>query len=211
MRYPWGNKNPPGSSITIELKPKWLAQSPNAPISAVRCRTCAIQAQRRLVGTPSTPVVCPLALLHGDGAALETYVKPLIRKELGNAHTAAIEATLFARIIAYMTQGPGHALLEHLGRLQQGLDPHGVLQLVAERVEPLCLAMALRDCSLFLRVPYADPGAPIEAKLADLDFKSEDKVDDWVDKEKKLIGEGWYVDRVEREWRCWLEQGAGGE
>ena len=32
----------PGSSLTIEIKPKWLAQSANAPEDAYRCRTCAL-------------------------------------------------------------------------------------------------------------------------------------------------------------------------
>lgn len=56
----------------------------------------------------------------------------------------------------------------------------------------LRLAMTLRDCSLFMRIPYVD-NLPIEAKLGDLDFKSSDKLEDWYQKEEALVNGGWYV------------------
>lgn len=52
--------------------------------------------------------------------------------------------------------------------------------------------MTLRDCSLFVRIPY-DESIPIEAKLGDLDFKSSDKLHDWYNKEQMLVHGGWYT------------------
>jgi inositol-pentakisphosphate 2-kinase len=47
-----------GLSITIEIKPKWLAQSPNAPPNALRCRTCAMQVTKP---KDATKYLCPLS------------------------------------------------------------------------------------------------------------------------------------------------------
>lgn len=57
--------------VLLELKPKWLAQSPDAPKDAVRCRTCALRAQRRTTmphrgSSSSQSFFCPLALVSDD-------------------------------------------------------------------------------------------------------------------------------------------------
>ncbi|AEO57785.1 hypothetical protein MYCTH_2062719 [Thermothelomyces thermophilus ATCC 42464] len=57
------------------------------------------------------------------------------------------------------------------------------------------LAMTLRDCACFLRVP-ADPGSPVEAKLGDLDKKNgAAKLGYWQRVEKRLIEGGYYAGR----------------
>lgn len=56
----------------------------------------------------------------------------------------------------------------------------------------LQLAMTLRDCSCFLRVP-ADPDSPVEAKLGDLDKKNlAAKLRYWQQTEMRLIEGGYY-------------------
>ncbi|KAL2188638.1 hypothetical protein L209DRAFT_741704 [Thermothelomyces heterothallicus CBS 203.75] len=57
------------------------------------------------------------------------------------------------------------------------------------------LAMTLRDCACFLRVP-ADPGSPVEAKLGDLDKKNgAAKLGYWQRIETRLIEGGYYAGR----------------
>ena len=51
----------------IEIKPKWLTQSPTAPPNAKRCRTCALRAQRAvekgIVTATDAQGSCPLDLV----------------------------------------------------------------------------------------------------------------------------------------------------
>lgn len=65
----------PGSITTIEIKPKWLLQSPNAPRGAYLCRTCALHASRKSKKTYTGAWICPLALAAGNVAAIEPYVR----------------------------------------------------------------------------------------------------------------------------------------
>ena len=119
--------------------------------------------------------------------------------------------TLVDRVFAYFTTGDGRTLLLHLKKLQATLDAEGILQRYAypredsDFVYDLRLAMTLRDCSLFVVVPIHD-GA-ITSKLADLDFKSAEKIDDWRDKEATLVNEGWYSKSPEAHDVCLLAGG----
>lgn len=93
--------------------------------------------------------------------------------------------------------------------LQAQLDAKGVLghSSCPDCDHRLRLAMTLRDCSLFIRIPWADPNAPIEAKLGDLDFKSHGKMGDWLEKEEGLLHGGWYMDLKSGMQQCWIAQG----
>lgn len=59
---------PQPGEVFLELKPKWLVQSPDAPRISLRCRTCALRAQREyLKRQPHAERIptsfCPLALV----------------------------------------------------------------------------------------------------------------------------------------------------
>ncbi|KAK7191988.1 hypothetical protein DPSP01_003860 [Paraphaeosphaeria sporulosa] len=291
-----------GSVTTIEIKPKWLLQSPNAPRDAYLCRTCALQASRQSKKTIKKTWICPLALVAGNKAAIEPYIRhrslstmaekpghhvlrmytyfypeyscpahqwmdvfawstsnrqtmmllqhmarnyrirniapervhglfyPSIDKsspnsleiitnastdrpsrdeEALNQHLEDEVEAVVQRAVPYLTTGPGHHILQHIRYLQGQLDPAGVLScpLSSTEEDRLRLAMTLRDCSLFIRIPWADPNAPIEAKLGDLDFKSRGKKQDWSMKEEGLLHGGWYVDLESRMDECWIAQG----
>ncbi|KAF1931706.1 uncharacterized protein M421DRAFT_45601, partial [Didymella exigua CBS 183.55] len=195
-----------GQNITFEIKPKWLAQSPAAPPDAIRCRTCALQFSRGK-GIP-VDYICPLRLSNEDPAADADVAH--IRRWATNALSVQLRTntnaqlpqeialdTLVDRVVTYFTTGDGRRLLLHLKKLQATLDSEGILQRYARPrddfnfVYDLRLAMTLRDCSLFVVVPVHD--GDITSKLADLDFKSAEKIDDWRDKETTLIDEGWYT------------------
>jgi len=65
-------------SALFHFKPKWLAQSPTAPVNARRCRTCALAARRE---TDVARLLCPLALYSGDPDLIRQQIETRIRGE----------------------------------------------------------------------------------------------------------------------------------
>ncbi|KAL6711493.1 Inositol-pentakisphosphate 2-kinase [Coniothyrium glycines] len=205
----------PGSSLTLEIKPKWLAQSPDAPGNAVRCRTCAMQ----IVNPKNRDTyICPLRLLEDDYDDLYGWVHGAVAtlcQDPTNGFSAPVGNDGIVRLArattTYLTNGDGRTLLQHLKQLQCRLDPGGVLQQpptdsVQSFSHDLRLAMTLRDCSLFINISYNESWEPgvIISKLADLDFKSAEKIPDWAEKEARLADEGAYTSKVEDHVDCWL-------
>ena len=210
-------------SMSIEFKPKWLLQSPNAPKGSKRCRTCALRAmkQARVQGTrrsdDSKSGFCPLSLVSGDNSKVNGVVEQL----LGSSRYSDFDRLfLGGQLLKWFPQSP---LLQRLKQLQRDLDPRGVLE-ADVRSQNFLTAMTIRDCTLFLKVgllPSASLCAnyvllqiprsgPIEARLGDLDLKSstEAKVEYWKGIERRLIDEGWYIGterrRVNEENECFL-------
>lgn len=203
----------PGSSITLEIKPKWLLQSPTAPANAVRCRTCALQVVKP---KDLSTYICPLHFSDGNRRAIYPWIFLRVQEQLIEHSEMSNEvllkqATMIAEdVTTYLTEGDGRTLLKHLQFLQRTLDPHGVLR--RKDIEPkelfernLRLAMTLRDCSMYIRVSYSSnelASTKIECKLGDLDFKSADKMDDWEDKERTLLGDEAYTRKTKDELNC---------
>ncbi|KAI9804069.1 MAG: hypothetical protein M1825_001470 [Sarcosagium campestre] len=84
----------PGTDeVLVEFKPKWLAQSPNAPPNARRCRTCALRAQknalRRRVGEQPETGFCPLDLMSDDPARVRVVVRHLLERRVGGPRIKA--------------------------------------------------------------------------------------------------------------------------
>ena len=146
----------------LEFKPKWLAQSPNAPANSIRCRTCALRAMRASTlpstafsasrpGLPDTsaPVTpfprprgwCPLRLLS-KRSNVESTIEDIMRQRHHQLSAQAKE-----RAVKWLYE---NTLLQRLKELQTQMDPCGVLG--GEIGEELLIAMALRDCTLFLKV-----------------------------------------------------------
>ncbi|ORY12951.1 inositol-pentakisphosphate 2-kinase [Clohesyomyces aquaticus] len=214
----------PGHTLTIEIKPKWLAQSPNAPEDAHRCRTCAVRAMfhHKQEKTKKAYTICPLQLATGNSDLIQIFISGSLKpREDGSWKVEGVpdRGVIVAAMTAYLATGPGHALLGHIRELQEQHDPHGVLDL--DPTDPdvqhnLRLAMTLRDCSLFVTARWHDksnsnsseatppptptPGSKsgtltveVESKLGDLDFKSPEKLEDWKEKERELVSQGWYA------------------
>jgi inositol-pentakisphosphate 2-kinase len=204
-----------GSSVTIEIKPKWLAQSPTAPPNAIRCRTCALQVLK-----PKDPkkYICPLQLLNGRWDSIYPWILGRVAEQIGEQarpHDKDQTSAIASHLATYLIKGDGQALLQHLRSLQRKLDHHGVLcrkwtkdssQEVRDAFDRnLRLAMTLRDCSLFIRMKYSSAGADastIECKLGDLDFKSADKMDDWLEKETELLKSNAYTRELKEDLGC---------
>ncbi|KAF8540256.1 inositol-pentakisphosphate 2-kinase [Trichophaea hybrida] len=77
---------------TVEFKPKWLSQSPNAPANWILCRTCAVRMmngkRRRLyreeeeMDEGTQPLeYCPLDLSSGDQERIEQAVYAIVNSQ----------------------------------------------------------------------------------------------------------------------------------
>ncbi|KAI1433585.1 inositol-pentakisphosphate 2-kinase-domain-containing protein [Xylaria sp. CBS 124048] len=171
--------------LVLEFKPKWLAQSPIAPSGAKRCRTCAREAfhnsQKQANGqaAPAVPI-CPLGLVHENPAVVMHTIKRLAPKWTERDRRRLFDAFDQSGILEklrklQMEADPGRALLDHPS------DPE------------LGLAMTLRDCSCYVRLPVKLNGV-VEIKLADVDKKNwEEKQTYWQDSHWKLVDQGWYT------------------
>ena len=140
-------------SVSIEFKPKWLVQSPNAPAGSKRCRTCALRAMKQAEarsnnlqeGHDGKGGFCPLDLLLKDRYRIGDVAEQL----LGTSRYSDLDRMrIWDQLITWTMDTP---LLQRLKQLQEELDPLGVLE--ADLSSPnFLMAMTLRDCTLFLKV-----------------------------------------------------------
>ncbi|KAK3375229.1 inositol pentakisphosphate 2-kinase-like protein [Podospora didyma] len=219
------------SDLVLEFKPKWLAQSPNAPPSSTRCRNCAREAYRRNHHHPSNkkkqkssiPIpLCQLDFLacsasRGDPAALNrvlervSVIKHQQRPTVTTPTSAAAQQQQqYASLVNWLRT---NTLLSRLRDMQVANDPHGSLAVTSaeddDDASKLQLAMTLRDCSCYVRIsaPTENCEIEIEAKLADLDKKNRDaKLGYWQATERELIEGGYYegMEEPRQETHCQL-------
>lgn len=163
--------------VLLQVKPKWLAQSPNAPSGAKRCRTCALRAQRasqKVRTATDAQESCPLEL---------------ISEKADERKRAAQAVTVDRRLQDYLTT-TAQPLLQKLRESQLQLDSKGILNTsTTAEIMGVCKAMTLRDCTLFLK----RSGNYVEARLADLDLKQPEKLSRWKKVEQDLTNHGWYT------------------
>ncbi|MCJ1410638.1 Inositol-pentakisphosphate 2-kinase [Ptychographa xylographoides] len=172
-----------GEVVCVEFKPKWLAQSPSAPVGARRCRTCALREMRSCARGElgvGKGCWCPLDLVSQDRKKVEKAVGAI---SVGVLRDKKVEERFIDWVLS-------SGLLERLRDVQMRMDPHGVID-TDTTAKAFRAAMTLRDCTLFLRIPLGEGN--IEARLADLDLKSSAKAQYWADLEKRLIDEDWYA------------------
>ena len=178
----------------IEFKPKWLAQSPNAPRPSKRCRTCALHARRTAISLrkdPSTRIrnhFCPLDLVSTD----ETDIIRVARQIIYSGPTDLMTPHSYKRLSRFVNWLQTNRILPQLLKMQMELDPKGVLVSDALDLDrKLLTAMTLRDVTCYV-LYTGDENGPLEAKLGDLDLKSPEKQAEWRITEAELIAEGWY-------------------
>ncbi|KIW93221.1 uncharacterized protein Z519_05826 [Cladophialophora bantiana CBS 173.52] len=184
------NLQGPGVDWLVEFKPKWLVQSPSAPADARNCRTCALNTMRREAGAHQgrgDSGFCPLNLLVPDGVVLERALKNIWPIKDGiNQFVSAFREKV-------------QPALRHLQTLQEEHGAVGLDDFLHPDGKDFGVAMALRDCSVFLalrrRIDSDDGGVEIiDVKLADLDLKTSEagKVQKWAAMEQELLTGGWY-------------------
>lgn len=178
----------------IEIKPKWLFQSPSAPHAALRCRTCAVRLHRRLrdPAYDAADLPCPLLMASDDWEDRNSFVSALLPPEEQGAWYVPALARWFK---ATPAQSGPKRLIAQLRGVQQLLDTKGPLA-ADSADEDFRLAMTLRDCSIFLRVLKRGgrQGPKVVAKIADLDKKNSGaKSAYWRRTEAELVRGGAYT------------------
>ena len=178
--------------VSVEFKPKWLAQSPSAPPGSRRCRTCALRAMNSIVQEDLKPSFCPVSLVSFDVFKIAPAVGAIINS---SSKSGDFSEPARSALIEFLSNS---SLLEALKKVQIEKDSLGVL--LTDPYDPDFLtAMTLRDCTLFLKVPRSGNGK-IEARFGDLDLKSPKggKAEYWRGLERRLIHEGWYTQTEEQ-------------
>ena len=149
--------------LTIELKPKWLLQSPDAPLGARRCRMCALRTlrmaerakdrssdERRATAAANEAfegAFCPLDLVSGDETRVAATVDAVLRARSDVDEPTATSAR--PRLVAFLLRCEA---LRALQALQEDYNPQLHLA-TGESVDVrTAWAMTLRDCTLFIRV-----------------------------------------------------------
>ncbi|EAW10441.1 inositol-pentakisphosphate 2-kinase [Aspergillus clavatus NRRL 1] len=171
----------PGT-VLAEMKPKWLLQSPSAPANSRRCRTCALRDmknyQARTAGGSGERSFCPLDLVSDKFENVLRATKYV---------RGCSDQTRLARILYR------NPTLQKLLAHQKGIHDVGLNGPSAQSLEK-SLAMTLRDCTMFVKMPRDGKG-PVEIRLGDLDLKTGagGKAQYWHDLESQLITDGWYL------------------
>ncbi|KAB5558223.1 inositol-pentakisphosphate 2-kinase [Coniochaeta sp. 2T2.1] len=193
----------------IEFKPKWLSQSPSAPPDAIRCRNCARQAYgankdgKTLGSEGRSRPLCPLKLTRYRGVECHHGVEQDATCEF---------CTIIDSLLPSEAGVPQGVYISHRQQLARWIRTNDLLprlQRLQADAEDLELAMTLRDCTCFLRIPAHDAGRGIEAKLGDLDRKNgEAKREYWAKLERKLAEGGYYqgTESPRQRTACWLER-----
>lgn len=136
----------------VELKPKWLVQSPSAPARARRCRTCALRDMKRAdsppnPSAPAAPVVvppgkvqfCPLDFTSDDKKDMQRTIRQIFPGLLPD-NIDIIAGALYQHPILQRLLG--------LQRIHNKVGLHGP----PPGSKETSLSMTLRDCSIFLKV-----------------------------------------------------------
>ncbi|KAJ9614450.1 Inositol-pentakisphosphate 2-kinase [Cladophialophora chaetospira] len=184
------NLQGPGIDWLFEFKPKWLVQSPSAPKDARNCRTCALNASRRKDGKHKgrgDSGFCPFDLLVRDGE------NNVLRRALENIWPLENGIEEFVRAFRDKVQ----PALRHLQQLEKEHGAVGLDDFRSPDGKDFGVAMALRDCSVFLALKRreSDKGVVdvVDVKFADLDLKTTEggKVQKWAAMEQELLDGGW--------------------
>lgn len=130
----------PGASMA-ELKPKWLTQSPSAPWTARRCRTCALREMKyhnaqSLQQTDHQRSFCPLDLVS-EGFENVLRATAFIK---GCGDRAQLARILY--------RNPTLQKLQSHQRAMKNVGLHGPPAQSREK----SVAMTLRDCTMFIKV-----------------------------------------------------------
>jgi len=200
------------TDIVHHFKPKWLVQSPTAPLNARRCRTCALEemrnVQRMRDGQQLKRRFCPLYLLSQNLTEVESVVEAVVPTE-----TSALDCEKVSRVLHE------NSLVARLFDVQKKWDVVGLAGIGADPEAPLDpsdreaigIAMSIRDCTFYVKIERHGGGSiqQVQTRLGDLDPKqvTPENIQKWCETEKVLINEGWYEvqDGRPSAYRCALE------
>jgi inositol-pentakisphosphate 2-kinase len=188
------------NALFREFKPKWLQQSPNAPPGSKRCRTCAANGFKRMQGKhgKGDSGFCPLDLLSSDRSMIQAILQKI------DPHHGSAENL----VDGFLQQV--QPVIHHLADLQARHNTEGLQDSSNPEHRDYAVAMALRDCSVFI-VLDASQTERVDisrVKLADLDLKisTEGNLEKWAKMESDLISSGAYTDESMPGSSCALER-----
>ena len=186
-----------GPGKVIEFKPKWLIQSPSAPRSAQRCRTCALNARRRAKGSTGRgdSGFCPFDLLSRNTQILSSALAQIW-------HDLDTLPEFVERFRSKVQPA-----LRQMQRIQRIHNEVGLADFENPNGKDFSIAMALRDCSVLLKIVKSAHGAGLDIpliKFLDLDLKDTGggKLAKWARMESELLDEGWYTSVVDTSVKC---------
>lgn len=160
-------------NLILEFKPKWLRQSPQAPLDATTCRTCAIRNMRKSSASSGDDHHCPMDLISREKSRIERAVRRLIAMKGSICASKEVDA-----VVAFLADDKLlHRLSDAQGR--------------NENEESICLCMTLRDCSVYL-VLDRHISVVTSAWLGDLDRKHPAKLPHWRSIERALLTGNYY-------------------
>lgn len=194
-------------SLFREFKPKWLLQSVSAPRDARRCRTCAVNALKREQGKKKGKGdggFCPLNLISEDAEIVTEVVGRIVGDDAQKKGGPRLVEEFVRKV---------QPVLRCLKILQGQFGTGQIADVesdVAEEGGDLAVAMALRDCSVFLVLAEDEDGQLkiVDVKLADLDLKilSTANREKWARMEAELCSSGAYTDATMSGSNCALER-----
>lgn len=188
----------PATMRMHEIKPKWLAQSPRAPLDAQQCRNCAREVWRNMKNQTQNPIFCPLNLVKAGDFPEDDAVAAAITADLRRCYGDSMSEAEARHLTAWLRRCE---LFRRLRRIQWENDHEAQV----EDDERYCLAMTLRDCSLFVLVPQGEvtegqsEGDGVVAKLGDTDMKNfAVKKEYWMKMEQEFHDSGvyWNTDKL---------------
>jgi len=181
--------------VLVEFKPKWVVQSPSAPATWKRCRTCALR-RMKSAGEHAEAGFCPLDLASYSESRVRRAVKQLVPHHapkgflhLPGKNWEDEKVLLEDKVVKFLLESP---LMKVLADLQTRLDPNGPLETTIG--SDFLTAMTVRDLTVFLKVDMDSPVGGVVIGIGDLDMKvaKEGKEKYWRDLERRLIRDGWY-------------------
>ncbi|KAK9448947.1 inositol-pentakisphosphate 2-kinase [Limtongia smithiae] len=200
-------------TAVLEFKPKWLVQSHDAPEGWIYCRTCALRhmraAQRGIEFGAEEGAFCPLDLVSHDHVRIERALQALWPERKGGEGDRVLTKAVLVKAITKFVEC--FRVFDRLAQVQRDMDTRGVLAVTDEDDDNnLAIAMAVRDCSAFMRVVYGDPvdeedgdellmvdgrDLLVTCRFADMDVKdsSGTKRVYWAGIERALREGGWYT------------------
>ncbi|KAK7206670.1 inositol-pentakisphosphate 2-kinase [Myxozyma melibiosi] len=154
----------------LEFKPKWLAQSRDAPAEWTYCRTCALR-RMRAKDAANSYQFCPFDLVSGDRERVSKCVNallPIEAEERIGQGSRCLDVQRLRRVMVDFVLNTG--IFERLKMIQEKMDRNGLLGDGNDNDEKeqdstdFLIAMTVRDCTAFVRISAAaESDLPSEA------------------------------------------------
>lgn len=140
----------PGATLA-ELKPKWLYQSPSAPVGSIRCRTCALREMKNFdmqkIAKKEKKSFCPIDLVSEQ---FENVLRATAFIKVAHDNDDDDDDHDRMRLARILFQNPTLQNLQSKQKSFREVGLSGPSTLSREN----SLDMTLRDCTMFIKVCF---------------------------------------------------------